>query len=153
MIREAWGDGAKMSSARLAARVGEMFGYSLTRSAIAGIYNRHRALRETHPLSGDRSLVRTRKPREPKGETKPKVDGDPKPKQKRSRKSKAEVNLEHKAYDDGCPRITIEDLTSKSCRFIVTEDSPFLYCGHTVGLGGSWCDHHRSRVFVCRDVN
>lgn len=47
-------------------------------------------------------------------------------------------------------RITIDDLTYRSCRFPLGEshDPDLRYCGEDAMLGSSWCSHHRRIVFV-----
>lgn len=40
--------------------------------------------------------------------------------------------------------LTVPELAPWDCRFIVTDDRPFLYCGHHVKRGSSYCPvHHR----------
>jgi GcrA cell cycle regulator len=63
---------------------------------------------------------------------------------------------EPKQTPDGAPvplMITLLDLTDQMCRWIVTDDRPFLYCGHESEPGTAYCEHHYSRMFVGRPVS
>lgn len=43
-------------------------------------------------------------------------------------------------------RLDVLQLKDNSCRFIVTDDHPMLYCGHPKDFG-SYCAHHALRVY------
>jgi GcrA cell cycle regulator len=49
--------------------------------------------------------------------------------------------------------IPLLDLTDQMCRWIVTDDRPFLYCAHETEPGTSYCEHHYRRMFAGRPVS
>lgn len=153
MIREAYGD-VGASSAVLAERIEAIFGYRISRNTIAGLYNRVKELRRTHPLTGvfiTADPTRPPKKRKPSGEKRVKATKAPKPAVKK-RITKAAIQKEHAEYDANTLKLSIVDLEARSCKFIINDDAPFLYCGHEAPIGGSYCPHHRRRVYVCKPV-
>jgi hypothetical protein len=54
---------------------------------------------------------------------------------------------------DGAPvplMISLLDLTDQMCRWVVTDDRPFLYCAHETEPGTAYCSHHYNRIFAGR---
>jgi GcrA cell cycle regulator len=49
--------------------------------------------------------------------------------------------------------ISLLDLTDQMCRWIVTDDRPFLYCAHETEPGTAYCEHHYRRMFAGRPVS
>lgn len=46
--------------------------------------------------------------------------------------------------------IPLLDLTDQMCRWVVTDDRPFLYCGHAAKRSTAYCEYHYSRMFAGR---
>lgn len=45
-------------------------------------------------------------------------------------------------------RLPIQDLASSQCRWCVTADSPFLFCGQPTEQGMPYCSHHCGIAYV-----
>jgi hypothetical protein len=52
------------------------------------------------------------------------------------------------APEPNARNLTLMELQSDECHYIVTADSPFLYCGHPIQKGYAYCEHHKRIVWV-----
>lgn len=76
---------------------------------------------------------------------------------KRLRKVEAEMKaaapIQDSKQSDDAPAplmIPLLDLTDQMCRWVVTDDRPFLYCGHAAKRSTAYCEYHYSRMFAGR---
>jgi GcrA cell cycle regulator len=78
----------------------------------------------------------------PKREPKPRAPKKLKPWSERKRYYVNRRSIPMTAPEQVALRLSVPELTNKSCRFIVTDDHPMLYCGHESADGFSYCAHH-----------
>ena len=95
----------------------------------------------------------------------PKINKEPKVKARAARENRSPWRQAHKGHNSG-PRLegapmpspsefdvarlpgkTFQQLRDHHCRFILTEDTPFLFCAEKTVPGKPWCVHHLRRVF------
>ncbi len=141
-----------MTASQAAQRIAEAFGAHITRNSVIGKWSRlgltrmEKRSRDTVPVRYRPTLFKpTRAARNGKTRLSDSVAG------------LRDLALQMAAFVEPQPavpvdlpplRLSLEDLTESMCRYIVTEDSPFLYCAHEKRPGSSYCGFHHARCFT-----
>jgi hypothetical protein len=129
-----------ISMGQLATRLG------VTRSSIAGIYNRHRDKLPDHPLNRQtESLAKAAEARRER-HRRPKPMKQPKTKAAPRTTRPTEPRLLPVVAGQQGPGIPLMMLTGYQCKWAVNEaarDEPHLFCG--APADGPYCAHHQTR--------
>jgi hypothetical protein len=78
----------------------------------------------------------------PKPEPKPRAPKKLKPWSERKKYYTKRKALPMMEPEPEALRLSVPELTNKSCRYIVTDDHPMLYCGQDKAEGFSYCAYH-----------
>jgi len=137
ILREMWADSSNSCS-----KIGEAIGVS--RDAIAGA-------RRRFSLPERRSISQPRKPKQQ--QAKPE-----KPKPQKFRGKRFLIPPSKRALPKLAPKpqivseapaplmLGIHDLTERTCKWPVTNETPIKFCGHEKPCGVPYCDFHRCRA-------
>lgn len=71
---------------------------------------------------------------------------------RRERKSLRSSPLPPMAPEPDALRLSVVELEASHCRWPVTEDHPFLFCGHEKAAGFSYCAHHCGIAYIAPEA-
>ena len=132
-----------------ATEIAPMIGPGVTRNAVIGLLHRNGVTRShdqatkatTRDLQNRARNMARSKHKSPKPEDVKAIEAPPPPPPPAPRVKTPDVAVAREPL-----RITLMELESQSCRWIVTTGAPWLYCGHKVkganNLDTPYCAHH-----------
>lgn len=147
VIKLHWDD--SISANELAKKISAEADYTVTRSAIIGLYYRNKTKLVEYPLGGNRNKPLTGKAKENAERPRTRKTPPPRPVTTPLPPVAPPIRITElaRAYDLTSLDLTLSELGSDQCHWPVNsppKGEPHLFCGHPVE-GGRYCPHHHQR--------